>query len=241
MSRYGSELDVGRKLIVALALAGPVVLGITTVPRVEGQSFQAASIKTGERGWGIRRSLGIAPDGRLSVTNTTLKRLVIFAFDLQDYQVFGGPGWMDSDTFDIDAMTESAAGPEQARLMLRTLLAERFKLTFHRETREMPVFALTIVKEGEQTVGGGGVWLGRAIPTDQGRTLAQFAQDLSKSLDRSVLDKTDLSGKYELMSDSSESSIYSTPLPEQVGLKLDPQKAPVDVIVIDSAGKPSEN
>ena len=177
----------------------------------------------------------------MSVTNTTLKRLVIFAFDLQDYQVFGGPDWMDSDTFDIDAMAESGAGPEQARLMLRTLLAERFKLRSHRETREIPVFALTIVRDGEPTVGGGGVWLGRAIPTDQGRTLAQFAQDLSKSLDRSVFDKTNLSGKYELMSESSGSSIFSTPLPEEVGLMLDPQKGPVNVIVIDSAGKPSEN
>ena len=154
---------------------------------------------------------------------------------------------MDSDTFDIeavpniDAMPAIDATPQQARLMLRTLLAERFKLKFHRETREMPVFALTIVKEGKQTVGDEGIWLGRAAPADQGRTLAQFAQDLSKSLDRSVLDKTGLSGKYELMSDSSGSSIFSTPLPQQVELKLDPQKGAVDVLVIDSAGKPSAN
>ena len=229
-------MQLGRKLILAFAVAG-----IVTVPRIGAQSLATVSIKPGQKGWGLRRSLGISPDGRLLATNTTLKRLVVFAFDLQDYQVFGGPGWMDSDTFNIETMLVSDANPEQARLTLRTLLAERFKLTFHRETREMPVFALKIVKDGEVTAGGEGIWLGRAIPADQGRTLAQFAQDLSKSLDRSVLDKTDLSGKYELMSDSSGSSIFSTPLPEQVGLKLEPQKGSVDVIVIDGAGKPQEN
>jgi uncharacterized protein (TIGR03435 family) len=232
-----SKPDFGRKLILAFA----VVAGIVTVPRIEAQSFQAATIKPGETARPLRSSLGITPEGRFRATNTTLRRLVIFAFDLQGYQVFGGPGWMDSDTFDIEAMLQSGATPEQARLMLRTLLAERFKLTFHRETREMPVFALTIVKEGEQTVGSEGIWLGRAAPADEGRTLAQFAQDLSKSLDRSVLDKTGLSGKYELMSDSSGSSIFSTPLPQQVELKLDPQKGPLDVLVIDGAEHPPQN
>src|SRR5262249_46460738 len=85
---------------------------------------------------------------QLIANNVTLKRLIQAAYNVRDFQISGGPGWIGSDLFDVAAKTESPVKPEQAGPMLQALLADRFQLTVRRETKEMPVYALTVAKNG---------------------------------------------------------------------------------------------
>ena len=138
--------------------AGVVIL---TSIRVFGQSpaslptFEAASVKpnkSGDRNVSIRRS-----PGRFTTTNTTLKMLITFAYDIRGHQLSGGPSWLDLDRYDIVAKAEGA-DPSEAQLkqMVQALLADRFQLTIHREMKEMPVYALVVGKDGIQTSPGRG-------------------------------------------------------------------------------------
>jgi hypothetical protein len=191
------------------------------------------SIKPGQKGYGIPRSLGIDPSLNLTVHNLNLRAMILYAFNLRAYQLDGGPDWMNSDTFDIRTPL-TGANPDEARAGFQAFLTERFKLRFHRESRPMPVYALKVVQNGE---GVSGVWIGVATPSDNGRTLARFASDLAGSLDRPVLDATNLAGKYDLMPNSTTFPIPAI-VPPDIGLKLDSQDGAVEVLVIDSASKP---
>lgn len=110
--------------------------------------FDVASVKpntvTAPRARGVRP----LPNGRLTATNASLQMLLINAYGLQPYQLIGGPSWMDSDGFDIEAKGDPSANQGKVLLMLRSLLEDRFQLRFHRESRELPVYALTITKNG---------------------------------------------------------------------------------------------
>jgi uncharacterized protein (TIGR03435 family) len=86
------------------------------------------------------------PGGRFTMANVQLREIMRLAYRLQSFQVLGGPNWINSNRFDIVAKAENSAAPEQLWLMLRTLLAERFKLAVHNETRELPVFALVVAR-----------------------------------------------------------------------------------------------
>src|SRR5215470_16306950 len=125
-------------------------------------SFEVASIKPNNSGDG-RVMLGNQP-GRFTATNVTLRMLIRNAYQLQDFQISGGPGWLNSDHFDIVAKIDAAVqeqinasrgggfgpaggqGPSMLQLMLRSLLADRFKLAVHTETKESPVFALIVAR-----------------------------------------------------------------------------------------------
>jgi uncharacterized protein (TIGR03435 family) len=181
------------------------------------------------------------------------------------YQISAGPSWMDSDSdrFDIvaNAPGESAPTGDDVRRMLQSLLADRFQLKLHRETQERPVYALVVAKNGPKlkesgpdkefstTVRGSQT----AQLTMTKATMEQLAIQLSGSgLDRPVLDKTGLAGHYDIAlnwipeyagppaSDSNSVNVF-TAVQEQLGLRLEPQKAPVEILVIDHAEKPSEN
>jgi uncharacterized protein (TIGR03435 family) len=198
------------------------------------------------------------PGGRLSITNFTLKQLIAFAFDMKRPLVVGGPAWIDSDRFDIEAKPETAADMQQVRRMVQSLLADRFGLTSHRDTRVMPVDALLVAKNGPKptkTKPGGPAPLFRvgpgALDAEGGASLAQLANVLSGLMDRSVIDKTGLSGNYDLKlewtpddtlpaPDATGPSIF-TALQEELGLRLESQRGSVEVLVVDSAEKPSGN
>jgi uncharacterized protein (TIGR03435 family) len=108
-------------------------------------AFEVASVKpnrSGDAGW----RLDPQPGGRLTGTNVTAAALIRFAYELPDFQMFGGPKWLNSDRFDVVAKAEGDPPLKQRRLMLRTLMAERFKLTAHTETRELPIFALVLAR-----------------------------------------------------------------------------------------------
>jgi uncharacterized protein (TIGR03435 family) len=201
--------------------------------------------------------------------NVTLRALLEVAYALPETQMLGGPGWTATDKFALEAKSDpkfdqqlAALSPSEAkqakRDMLRSLLAERFKLAAHTETREMPIFALIVAKGGSKLVqskssktalsGGRG-----RISIKGDDSLAVLAFELSWRLGRPVMDHTGLEGRYELnlnwaaddgepiASDSATGPSLFTAIQEQLGLKLEPTKAPVPILLIDHAEKPSEN
>jgi len=232
-----------------------------------GQFFEVASIRLHK---GQVQVVGTSVSGqRLNAEAMSLNNLITYAYDLKSYQVLGAPSWADSKNLDCDRYDVSAKaegdGPinqKQAKAMLQTLLAERFRLRFHREMRDMPVYALVVAKGGPKLkeappdgqgafrVGGG---FTAAEMEATGATMAQLANQFSNinGVDRPVLDKTGLTGKYEFKltwsaglnaprNDSEAPSAY-TALQDQLGLRLEPQRAPIEVLVVDNAEKPSEN
>src|SRR5580658_5202762 len=127
------------------------VLFLLQAARVFGQTappaFEAASIKPSKAEPGS--SSGIPTrTGSISARNVTLKRCIRGAYDVQESQIVGGPKWVDEDRYDIDAKAAGPAGDHDLMAMLQSLLAERFKLAFHRETRQLPGYALVVGKSG---------------------------------------------------------------------------------------------
>jgi uncharacterized protein (TIGR03435 family) len=311
----GQNLTLARKLLLAAlgiaVIAGPVVLGLVNAPQIRAQStqttgaplpsFEVASIKPNHSPQPMNRVE--APKGRFIATGITAKALIAEAYagmsiPLRDDQILGGPSWISSERYDIDAkLDDSQVEPLeklptgqhllQTRLRVQSLLADRFKLVVRDETKEVPVYALVIAKNGpkfqEAKPGdtypnglkgpdgrshpglmsmAGGHLTGQAIP------MATLAGLLSLPLGRTVLDRTGLKGDYDFTlqwtphqrpagmpmgpeggkpgtdnpppPDSSGPSIF-TAIQEQLGLKLESTKGPVEVIVIEHIERPSAN
>ncbi|MBZ5674102.1 MAG: TIGR03435 family protein [Acidobacteriia bacterium] len=202
-----------RKLVLAL-------LGIAVVapPQSRAQSqlspsakvaFDVASIKPNTSG---DRRTGMSPSrGRFSATNVTLRQLIQNSYLLQDFQIVGGPSWLNSARYDIEAKGNGGPGPE-FQVMVQSLLADRFQLRIHRETKTLPIYVLLADKNGPRvklapscvgetsptnpcgglTVTPRGDLIGRSV------RMEQFAGNLSFLLHRTVLDKTELSQTYDL-------------------------------------------
>jgi bla regulator protein BlaR1 len=258
-------------------------------------TFEVASVKPS--GTDDRRSMiQIQPGGSFRTSGSTLKMLVTFAYDVREFQVSSGPGWINTDRFDIVAKAEHSAGAEnppgeprtmtdeqrktvgdQMRERLRALLADRFQLTLHRETKEQSVYALVVAKSGsklqaaQQQEGTGPrgpmMRMGRGELSGQGVALDMLTRTLSSQLGRTVIDRTGLKGNFDFKltwtpdpgqsttplggappqgadapppPDPNGPSVY-TALQEQLGLRLESQKGPVEMLVIDRVEKPSEN
>jgi bla regulator protein blaR1 len=240
----------------------------------QAPSFEVATIKSGNP-TDHRKMFGLMPGGRFSASNVTLKELIIFAYNLKDQQLSGGPGWTNSDVFDVVGKPESSATPEQIRQMMQTLLADRFKLTMRRESKELQVYNLVTAKNGpklteskpDEAPGPGPrrmIRMGRGELNGQQMSMGTLADALSKMAGRTVVDKTGLTGNYDVKlewtPDAGEPQMRSmmpegapppvadgpgislfTAIQEQLGLKLDSQKGPVDVFMIERVEKPSEN
>jgi uncharacterized protein (TIGR03435 family) len=233
-----------------------------------GATYDVATFKPhAESGMGMSTSIGSMPNGRFFAKGYTLKRLVCGAYDKLDFQCLSGPKWFDSDEFDIEAKPDDAISEQLVKLswqerakvgkrMMQALFADRLQLKVHHETRELPTFALVLAKGGSKmaeakTDGGFSTSSGRTetIQTD-GISMESLVEQLSQQLGHSVVDQTGLKGFYafklkyandlDANADSSVPSIY-TALQEQLGLRLVPTKAPVDVIVIDHVERPSAN
>jgi uncharacterized protein (TIGR03435 family) len=231
------------------------------------QEFEVASIKP-NTSMGSNISINRTPGNGLSATNVTLRSLITFAYDIRDHQLIGGPAWLDKDRYDVVAKpprpAEGAAEPtgfQEVFLLIRTrvqaLLADRFKLVVHTETREMPVYALVVGKNGPhlevskgenmQITGSTGVLRCKNIP------MKDFAERaLANRMGRTVLDKTGLTGAYDFEIKYAEDRgaaatadvsgpDFLTAMQEQLGLKLEQQKGPVPVIVVDRAEKADSN
>jgi bla regulator protein blaR1 len=171
-------------------------------PGLEPPKYEVASIKP-NTGNDFHFAFRIQPDGSLAATGITLKRLLMTAYNVQGFRIVGGPDWVASNRWDLQAKPNRVASPDEVRPMLRTLLEDRFRLTSHAESRKMPVYELAVGSKGSKLprvkdnetkpvvrVTAGSIQLTRATP-------ATFASQLSYALGQPVIDKTGLSGEFD--------------------------------------------
>jgi uncharacterized protein (TIGR03435 family) len=299
-------------LVAAIAI--PVAIGIITSPRLAAQivapatdspTFEVASIKPNAGGG---RMGGTNSPGRLNMTGMPVRRLITQAYEIHDSQIIGGPDWMRTQGFDIAATVTGTPTPDERRMMMKTLLRDRFKLTFHTEKRDLPIYALVVQRtDGQlgpkltrtaekdcpapgsrgaapggppppapspfdpnavvrcgQMIVGPGRFLARGLPIDMlARALANLPA--ITAFNRPVTNLTRLEGTYDFdfrfnnelgrgvppppgspaaapnaITPDDEPALF-TALQEQLGLKLNSQRATLDVLVIDSIEQPSEN
>ena len=242
------------------AIVFSLVLSAQSTP---GPTFEVASVKPAAPSQTPAGRASTSGD-RVTMINTTVSNVIGRAYGVKFYQI-DGPPWILTERYDILAKAPDNTPKDQIPLMLQSLLAERFKLTIHRETRELPVFALVVAKGGPKfKLGDGGAMSIKPDGTGgyayKNYSMATLADSLSlmTALGRPVLDRTGLAGGYSFNADLynipkglspaefkeatvNSDAIFST-LPEQLGLKLESQKAPIEFLVIDHAEKvPVEN
>jgi uncharacterized protein (TIGR03435 family) len=230
-------------------------------------SFEVASLKPSQAQMGRRRIE--SEGGRYMAEGITLKMLIQQAFDVKDFQIIGAPGWATSDQFDINAKAENPdMNSEQLRERLRSLLRERFNLKIKKETRELQIYVLVEGKGGhklhssqtqplkQDTPPDAMIRIGRRELAAEAASISDLTNMLAQKLGRPVTDKTGIKGLFDFKlqftpdeirgvetdpaADTSAPSIF-TAVREQLGLKLENQKGPVEVLVIISVEKPSRD
>jgi uncharacterized protein (TIGR03435 family) len=240
---------------VALATVALLAFGQSS----PAPSFEAASIKPSDVGPG---SSGInTGSGLLRAHNVTLRRCIQGAYGLPESQIIGGPKWMDELRFEIVAKADHPAGDGELSLMLQSLLAERFKLALHRDTQTRAGYALTVAKGGVKATPSDPAApattnRSRGMLEAKGLPIPRLATKLSDVLGVPVVDLTGDSRSFDFtlkwvpdemttkpgdQSGVPEGPSLFTALQEQLGLKLEGRKVPVDVVVVDGAELPSEN
>jgi uncharacterized protein (TIGR03435 family) len=240
------------RLLMIMACATPAVAQTTSLP-----SFEVASIK--QRIPDSDSSTYRTTTGRLEMRNQTLKRCIQIAYALKAEQVSGGPEWIDSDRFDIDAKAEAPVTGQELMLMLQSLLKDRFKLLFHREMKSFPGYSLVVAKGGlkvhEVTAGLARTNTRRGSMVAEKMSLNGLARTLANILGVPVLDKTGIPGVFDMKLEWSPDDSVSPPpangsgeamssgslftaVQEQLGIRLQSEKVPLDVLVIDAAERP---
>jgi uncharacterized protein (TIGR03435 family) len=220
------------------------------VPRFEVASVKPAN--AGRPGGGI-----VTGHGRITVSSETLKRCIMGAYGVGPNLIVGGPAWLDSDRFEIVATSgRGEDGNQELMVMLRTLLAERFTLAVHRETRSMAALVLGVAKSGSKLEraedGAGSTQNGRGLIEARVISMTRFAEVLSRQTDVPVVDRTGLAGVFNLRlswrpenaratDEAMERPALVDAVQQQLGLRLEARKMPIEVLVIDHAEKPSEN
>jgi len=268
-----------------------------TVSPVPSAVFEAASIKpqAPSSDGSIRTMVRYPTNGRLTAAGATLKTLICVAYGISDFQVLGGSDWIDNDRYDVEATPGPALEEQLQKMksddstaikhqMLQALLADRFKLTLHHDTKQLPIYALVVAK--------GGLKLHESKPDDAnpdpaneslhptrkgmvrmsfqstafemtatGMSMDGLARQLASQLHSTVQNETGIKGIYDFtlhftpddapmdatggganasLADNSGTSIFAA-VQDQLGLKLESKKGPVDVVVVDHVDKPSDN
>jgi bla regulator protein blaR1 len=246
--------------IRAVALMFPISCAVVGQSAPSLPTFEVTSVKPVRPGDARGSTFQFTPGGGLKVTNGTLKGIIEMAYDVRDFQISGGPGWLSSQPWDISASSASDGGMNETRRRLQALLAQRFQLKVHRETRELTAYALTVGKTGSKLAEGSASSTPAGIRRACGQmigtkaSMANLALYLSRQLERPVLDRTGLSGRYDFQLDWTPDSVpcpastgspdgpsIFTELQEKLGLKLESTKSPVEIIVIDDAEKADDN
>jgi uncharacterized protein (TIGR03435 family) len=227
-------------------------------------TFAVASIKPTE-GQPLNSGFRRAAPGALNATNVTVKMLIEFAWGVREDQISGGPGWIETDHYEVVAKPSDDASVNDAavtRLRTQSLLADRFHLVLRRQTKDATVLALIVEKNGPK-----GLKASTAARPDfvsnghhltaTGLSMASFARDfLASTLTRTVVDKTGINGAFDFALDWSpddappdgngKAGIASQPpllvaIQEQLGLKLEQQKGTEEYLVVDRIEKPTGN
>ena len=265
-----------------LALLLFVLIPATLLPLAAQQqaaAFEVVSVKRNNGGGGST-TIAILPNGRFGARNAALRALIAYAhgnadpfIPLPNSRVIGGPDWIDSERFDIEAApsaTVTRPGTSQVMQMIRSLLASRFRLVTHTEQRELPIFVLTLARTDgtlgpklrRSTAGCSAPVEKRAGPSACGMQRSRgyieahgmtidtiLLHGLMPNLDRVVVDRTGLTGEFDWTLEwaAEQGSNNADPLgpsiftatQEQLGLRLEPARGPVEVLVIDSVERPT--
>jgi uncharacterized protein (TIGR03435 family) len=229
-----------------------LLIAVTVALPMAAQSFDAASIKPADPEH-IGLQIYSPNPGSFRAMAADVKHLIAFAYSVRDGQVSGGPEWSDSDLFDIEAKAPGPATTDQLRVMVRALLADRLHLKVHRESKVQSVFDLVVGKKGPKLTlvqaQGLGIGLGKTQLNGRGANMSGLASVLSSRVGRQVTDKTGLTGFYnftltwapdDATGTENGPSIFNA-LEEQLGLKLEPAKGLVEMLVIDTVERPSAN
>ena len=201
-----------------------------------------------------------SPGGRFRASATTLKVLLEWAYSIQPSQDSGGPSWIGTDRYDIVAKAEGTASDAQIRLMVQSLLADRFKLKLHRESRELSAYVISVGKTAPKLVPSKDDEIAslrmapQTVPNQKTSyhvmftrfSLKQLCDIFARQMDSVILDQTSLDGEYDFTLDLTpdetrpspvDPTLLMTAMREQLGLTLKSQRTPVDILVIDSAEK----
>ena len=221
---------------------------ITLAAGAQTPAFEVASIKPNQAGGGV--SAIRVTTGRVTMEGVSLKKLTLWAYGIPDDREYAlaGPDWLTSERFDMQASYPADTPPETVRQMTRALLADRFKLALHKETRQLPIYILTVAKNGPKI---------HAVEDGQARTsgrsghfeatkitMQHFADLAANFLGREVRNETGLEGVFDFKLEwapdelrAGDGASLFTALQEQLGLKLEGRKGPVDVLVVDHIEK----
>jgi uncharacterized protein (TIGR03435 family) len=280
---------------IVIVLMAAIGLGQSQTGSDKPPAFEVVSVKPSANG--VQGGIGAAPGGRFSATGITVSALIAFAYETRDEQISGGPKWLATDGYDVVGKAEGqVTTPDQMRQLFQSLLADRFKLVFHYETRELPVYDLTVAKGGSKlrpTKEGSCVAidfnhpppppvrgqplpilcgsLSRGMGNGKNQKLDAYGigitkpaggaqgltNELSDILGRTVIDKTGLTGIFDIHLEWTPDSVTVAPsgpgeidtagppilaaLEEQLGLKVVADKGPVRVLAIDRVERPGEN
>jgi len=268
--RSRSLSDRAVRLVVAamLGLGSALLTAQTEIKPMAADAkpvFEVVTIKPSSPEHQNQEKMIDGGNGRhVLMVNTNLNDLVAFAYGLDSKQIIGAPAWSDGSLYDIDGVPDVAGFPnvKQAREMFQALLADRFKLAIHHEKQTQSVYAITLAKGGPKLTKSASTATD-ATPFYEGpgrlkvmnNSLADVADVMNlmkvADLGRPVVDQTGLAGRFDFLlrwtpDDSPESKPNAPPgfftaIQEQLGLKLVPTKAPVDVLIIDHVERPSAN
>lgn len=277
-------------LLATLLVAGTCIgsvgaaekLPIPPTPQADAKAavFEVASVKPNTSGGGSM-SMGWQPGGGFRAVNSPLRSLIQTAFDVRDSELVGAPDWISSERFDVTAKAATELTRETRSSALQALLRERFKLTAHRDTREVPVYLLVLARSDGRlgpglrqsqidcspqaraarppSVGAGagqaagpvtrpecGSFSAGSTLTAGGVMLAQLAGSLSRQADRPVLDRTGLTGFFDVdlkwsnqTKATDDGPSFFTAVQEQLGLRLEAGRGPQEILVIDSVERPT--
>jgi uncharacterized protein (TIGR03435 family) len=251
-----------RRISVCLLMAACACVAL-------GQEFEVVAVKPNKSG--SNGSSSHSDRGMLTSSNQTLRRMILLAYGMQDYQV-EGPAWLGSERFDVAAKFPEALPQDREkyaaamRNMMRKMLEERFKLQVHRDQKIFPVYGLLVAKKGikfkEVPDTGSHSNSDDTHYEGSGISMAGFAAFLSREVGQPVLDMTGLKGAYALKLDwvreprttvevksdvpVAQDALPGTNIPtaiqDQLGLRLEMRKAPIEILIVDHVERvPTEN
>jgi uncharacterized protein (TIGR03435 family) len=221
-------------------------------------SFEVASVRASQPG---EESIVTGP-ASLTMKNVHLIACIRWAYNVEEIQV-SGPDWLNEGTFDVFAKSAGEVKVAELREMLKTLLAERFKLKAHSEMKEMQALVVTVAKNGHkmkpvEVEGSPSFQTGKMSLTGQGATVEQLVEFLSKAIHVPMVDQTGLTGRYNYFLDINAyvteemrksqgpppeaNTIIATAMQEQLGLKVEGRKTPIEMVIVEHMEKtPTEN
>jgi uncharacterized protein (TIGR03435 family) len=230
-----------------------VMAMVATAQPAAAPAFDVASIREGQPG---RETVETAP-GSVTMRNNRLTSCIRWAYNVMDYQI-SGPAWLNDVWFDIAAKAGAPVKEAELRVMMQALLADRFKLTLHRETKEISALILTVAKGGHKLTpvendDAPSFKTGKMTLTGQGATISQLIQFLSREIRNPIVDQTGLIGRYNYTLDINSyvteevmksvgpnggpppdaPGIIAQAMQAQLGLRLDQKKAPIEMLIID--------